>query len=941
MKVLAIRGRNLASLEGEFAIDFTAEPLASSNIFAISGVTGSGKSTLLDALCLALFAKTPRTEQAKKGNVKVKDINDNELMQNDPRFLLRRGTATGYAEADFFALNGHRYRARWSVSRAREKENGKLQQARISLINLDTGEEETGRNTETQNRITELIGLTFEQFTRSVLLAQNDFSTFLKADHDEKASLLEKLTGTEMYSVISRHIYERNGEAKVAYDNMRIRIDNIELLPDEEEQTFRVAFQEIEKKVDVLEKQKKEQQALLDAITNTTRQITDKQTQHKEATEKLTKAVTLAESSKKESERIREELQAAEESYKKIQPELQTARKLDVQIDIEARSLKESEATRKKAEKELSEVENKQKTLISKQKEGKVQIEKITAWREKYRSKEKIAEQLSALLLHLDQAAVAYKIKEKAETACRNLKRQIEILNEKVATLRQSVGLSENEDINLTIVSCRDNREKLLLEQARFVTEGNIKSLRDKLSEGVPCPVCGSMEHPYASPQIHERQEKLKQEIAALTLRIKQLENLSKLLTERKEPEEQLPREENERKTQSGILAKSLQSADELFGNDEWQINWFQEPEVFRKKLTVFAGEWNTNKEQLALLERQQSIRQSEQETVESFLVNLRKQKDLAEDAHKKKENSLLKIRSERAALLGGRPADQTEKEYLERLDKLKTTLNKLTQTYTEQSDIAGQLKGTTGQISIDLTKANEDLARQKKALEEWTTAYTDSTEESIPLDNALSDGRQQKNELAFRLRKQEENKKKMAGLQEELDKKRAISERWAKLNDLLGSSDGAKFRRIAQGYTLDVLLNYANVQLKNLTNRYYLERVPDSLALQVIDRDMCDEARTVHSLSGGESFLVSLALALGLSALSSNRMKVESLFIDEGFGSLDADTLRIALDALENLRTQGRKIGVISHVQEMTERIPVQIKVNRAGNGRSFLEIC
>ena len=156
------------------------------------------------------------------------------------------------------------------------------------------------------------------------------------------------------------------------------------------------------------------------------------------------------------------------------------------------------------------------------------------------------------------------------------------------------------------------------------------------------------------------------------------------------------------------------------------------------------------------------------------------------------------------------------------------------------------------------------------------------------------------------------------------------MSERWAKLNELAGSADGAKFRRIAQGYTLDVLLNYANVQLRQLSRRYRLERVPDTLALQVIDQDMCDEIRTVHSLSGGESFLVSLALALGLSSLSSNRMKVESLFIDEGF----------AMDALESLRTQGRKIGVISHVQEMTERIPVQIRVNRAGNGRSYLEV-
>ena len=194
--------------------------------------------------------------------------------------------------------------------------------------------------------------------------------------------------------------------------------------------------------------------------------------------------------------------------------------------------------------------------------------------------------------------------------------------------------------------------------------------------------------------------------------------------------------------------------------------------------------------------------------------------------------------------------------------------------------------------------------------------------------------------ELQYQLRKQEENRKQMAGLQQELEAKQAESERWARLNELIGSADGARFRRIAQGSTLDLLIHYANVQLRNLTRRYQLERVPDTLALQVVDHDMCDEIRSVHSLSGGESFLVSLALALGLSALSSNRMKVESLFIDEGFGSLDAETLRVAMDALENLRTQGRKIGVISHVQEMTERIPVQIRIERAGNGRSSLEI-
>jgi energy-coupling factor transporter ATP-binding protein EcfA2 len=138
----------------------------------------------------------------------------------------------------------------------------------------------------------------------------------------------------------------------------------------------------------------------------------------------------------------------------------------------------------------------------------------------------------------------------------------------------------------------------------------------------------------------------------------------------------------------------------------------------------------------------------------------------------------------------------------------------------------------------------------------------------------------------------------------------------------------------------LDILLGYTNAQLELLAARYRLERLPESLNLIVIDREMGDERRSVHSLSGGESFLVSLALALALASLTSNRIRIESLFIDEGFGSLDAETLNTAMNALMRLEAQGRKVGVISHVSEMTDAIPVQIRVvkGRAGASRLIL---
>ena len=164
--------------------------------------------------------------------------------------------------------------------------------------------------------------------------------------------------------------------------------------------------------------------------------------------------------------------------------------------------------------------------------------------------------------------------------------------------------------------------------------------------------------------------------------------------------------------------------------------------------------------------------------------------------------------------------------------------------------------------------------------------------------------------------------------------------QRWARLSELIGSGTGDKFRKIAQAYNLDLLVHHANAQLRQLVKRYRLKRGGSMLGLLVMDTEMGDELRSVHSLSGGETFLVSLALALGLASMASSTLKIESLFIDEGFGSLDPESLQLAMDALDGLQAQGRKVGVISHVQEMHERIPVQIQVRRQGNGLSTVEV-
>ncbi|WP_368335014.1 AAA family ATPase [Parabacteroides merdae] len=985
MKILAIRGRNLASLEGDFEIDFTVEPLLSAGIFAISGPTGAGKSTLLDTMCLALFARTPRTDQAKENNVKLQDVSNEQLSQSDPRFLLRRGTSSGFAEVDFMALNGHRYRTRWSVARARDKENGRLQNPRLALYNLDKEEEEQGTRSDLQARIIDLIGLTFEQFTRSVLLAQNDFSTFLKAEQGEKASLLEKLTGTELYSAISRQIFERNARAKEVFDLIQTRIQGIELLTDEEENDLRTRLAGTEKELQRVEKAKAEQQALQEAVRSIEQQITIRQRQQKEAADKLVHATELLTVARHEYEKGVEEQQQSETRFKSLQQEILQARKLDIQLDTAIRDLSHSEQQLKNVMLRKGEAEKKYQAAVLRRRQGAEEIARLTAWRERYKKKERIAEQLSALLLHLDAASATRSGMDAAVRSIETLRQEMAALNKQLSDLQQTsankqqaLKRAEADYRNLEeelkavdapaldkqIEKLRQEREQLLIEQARLEASGNIKDLRGRLQDGQPCPVCGSTHHPFANQvpvapvsaltlqlqdlsnkketyvahtrhltRLQQQLLQLHKELADSEAACKEMAGKQQLAASRQEREEAIVKE------QSTLLTQSLSAADLLFGNSEWQKAWLQNPETFRKTLTDFARQWHENTEKLHQLERQESAQKAECESLASFLPSLEKQAEESGQLHEKNRAAFSSLQAERKKLLNGRSADSVEQEYIRRMEELKERLKKLSATQTEQSGIADQTRGIADQIAKDLTEASADLLRRKAALDKWTADYLDSSG-GEPLEVILSRYTQEKTELAFRLRTQTENKAKVSGLQEELNVRRTESERWAKLNELAGSADGAKFRRIAQGYTLDILLNYANVQLRELTRRYRLERVPETLALQVIDRDMCDEVRTVHSLSGGESFLVSLALALGLSSLSSNRMRVESLFIDEGFGSLDAETLRVAMDALESLRTQGRKIGVISHVQEMTERIPVRICVNRAGNGRSFLEV-
>ncbi|MCG3714253.1 hypothetical protein L5F64_01570 [Aliarcobacter butzleri] len=186
-------------------------------------------------------------------------------------------------------------------------------------------------------------------------------------------------------------------------------------------------------------------------------------------------------------------------------------------------------------------------------------------------------------------------------------------------------------------------------------------------------------------------------------------------------------------------------------------------------------------------------------------------------------------------------------------------------------------------------------------------------------------------------------NMKKHEDKIKELEKKKETFKVWIKLNEMIGSASGDKFAKFAQGITLDQLIYLANKHLQILSPRYELQRSSDSsklLEIEIIDGFQGDVVRPVSTLSGGESFIVSLSLALGLSALSSQKISIDSLFLDEGFGTLDSDSLELALNALNQLQSSGKMVGVISHVEALKERIPLQIRVMPKGDGTSLVSL-
>ncbi|MGE6662788.1 AAA family ATPase [Pseudomonas sp. NPDC077408] len=1212
MKILAIRLKNLASLAGEQVIDFTAEPLASAGLFAITGPTGAGKSTILDALCLALFGSTPRLDGASLLS-KVPDGSD-EIGSGDERNLLRRGCGSGYAEVDFVGVDGHRYRARWEVKRAREKVDGRLQASNQSLMDLDRDQLlASGKKREFRELLEAKLGLTLPQFTRAVLLAQSEFSAFLKADDNDRGTLLEKLTDTGLYSRLGQAAFEAAKRARETLTALQQQAGGVQPLEPEARQALEAQHQTqlaelkaLQQQLETLKQQSQwlQELARLQGDHETARQqLTDAESEHENLADarrilglfellapqrhRFIREQELAPLLAKVEENLArhgrehsavqqrldelehlcktstDALKAAEQALKSAEPRLIQARReeerlshLTNDLGDARRQTEHAEAASKAGEQTLAQLRQQQEqaaTQLAALTEGLARSTELqplcAAWngyRPRFQQAVQIAARLQQGRLELPALETAAKTAEAAQVQARQAldelqtgiggvtglaeqlaqlsaqldvwrdahhegesllglwSRQQQLANQQQALLdeqsRQQHELNALTQAGKLARSERDDAEKALkvvqalLERQRLARSANVEALRAALAPGEPCSVCGSLEHPWhngkallaaldqgdeheveqAQLQLKSHDEKLqalRDQHIALTTGIKQnaqrhaeiADELAKLepqLTALPLYTELLKEPETGRHfwldTKLATLKTEITAANvrqrELLALQQrsetlqhaWQIArdaCVQASQALTGQRDAISRDEGRLDEELAefasllpaaLLSRWREAPAETFMQLDSQIEARRQQID--QQAEVAEEQQQRQSALEREQLQQQNRLDQ-QKACAARLSELeareRACRQSLRDSLGEQASAAAwqqQLENTIqiarqqqadidrqlNEARVELTRLaseqqncagrRDELLAERKTLGEelaaWRAAHPDLDDATLTQllqldDSLLAEARERlraNTELLARSRERldgctqrlaahqagqpdapdgetlkrqyaeqeiscnaaeqrsaetraallddDRRRNQSQALLQQIAEATAESQRWGRIAALIGSSDGGAFRKIAQAYNLDLLVQHANVQLRQLARRYRLKRGGSPLGLLVMDTEMGDELRSVHSLSGGETFLVSLALALGLASMTSSKLKIESLFIDEGFGSLDPESLQIAMDALDSLQAQGRKVAVISHVAEMHERIPVQIQVQRQGNGQSGLRI-
>lgn len=1134
MKFLQLEILNLASLDkqGGEVINFEEGALGESTIFSIVGPTGSGKSTLLDAICLALYNRAPRYPR-KKGdknqNIEIfgeADANENNrLAPTDSRNILTRGKKEGYSKLTFLANNGSIYRAEWHVRFQRVR----YENAKTSLYKITRNGEQLTEEIADWNELPNIIGLDYDQFLRTVLIAQGSFANFLTAKENERYELLEKLIGCEeTYTNIATEIKKAKDQAVDAYNQMAASVEAVKqnLLNDEE-------LAQLQEEITRLEKAEKELDSQLQAISKDlqwyeendkqTKQIAIYQADMEQATnaikdiqaqiirlqlhdevqpavnllqeverqiqsihnqeEKILKseaAIKSKEVSITESEHtlsyLKEVVNKAQEQLEKAMPVIAEARALKTKMEAAMPNLKEKKEALESAQKEN---QSAQKDV----EENARNIQKWEAETEKANlalktSKEEIAKQKQVLHEATQAAEQAWET-EKSKTAGQNieeLQSHKSAAEKKLQDVLQAIKVAAHLDTATTEKQKNEERIQFLGERNAKIDEAlgklTIEALtqetltlrnaytlmvsekweihRANLTEGKPCPLCGSTTHPY-----HTDNRQFEEATTELSQLLKAKEDLLKL---QQKQEKALS---GERKQNDGEVQTLQKQQEKLSGEiatyeEEWKALIAQYPKIPKEEaelkslLPIYEDKAKEATSKLSLFNKIQkeierltqlkdkavkdeaayeskasTILNNAQESTsicatklaehKALTTNLISQEKNKKEAYEKAlqawnnaKKEMEEWQAQYQQILNGEEPDAAEQRLTaakdeatkaadnqnENINKLKAELANSKGSYqtmqSQNKTMKENLQEKEKELNLWIEEYNKQLAKKSiepslidrntiremlHSAEDWNAIRRekDEKEKAVASTTALYQSaekahqqhlehqpaksrdallaiqqeyqeRSQRNELIAanaRMQNHQEAVKQLGDKAEALKLVTQEKDDWTVITDAIGA-DGKTLRKIAQCYTLSFLIAHANQEIRKFNSRYELQQVKHSLGIRVIDHDRADDIRDTTSLSGGETFIVSLGLALGLSALSSRNISFENLFIDEGFGTLDPDTLATVIDSLAMLQSsQGKKVGVISHTDTMSERITTQIRIIKNGNsGSSHIEI-
>jgi exonuclease SbcC len=526
-----------------------------------------------------------------------------------------------------------------------------------------------------------------------------------------------------------------------------------------------------------------------------------------------------------------------------------------------------------------------------------------------------------------------------------------------LATLKRqwqeiSKTVQQNEKNLATYNSDRDNTLKNRAKEEKYLSD-NLEKQKEILAE------IKSIQADFTIPDGENKIEKLKEilsrkqaELKQITAIIERAINCEKQLIRLRDREIPVLQREKEAALKSKNEAETVQKLSEQQLNDKQELaatakdKYEKERASLLVKLQDYGVEnmeglkrcldaWNENKKQTEELTNLTT-------TLKSSIALNRKELENLEKLLTEKQNDKLSIETEKQLLLAQRKEIFGEKSVEEEENLLKRRIEAAeaarVKTEKEKNEANTEFEKNK---AIVTDKENERAERQAlritaKSFEELQAEGETGKRKADELSQKIGANRQT-------LLSNAENRKASLDKLKEKERQQAISNKWAKLNELIGSGDGKKYRNFAQALTFEHLISLSNRQLQKMSDRYLLKRSGDStnpFELSVIDKFQNSEERTAQNLSGGEKFIVSLSLALGLANMAGKNMRIDTMFIDEGFGTLDSDYLDVALNALSNLQSEGKIIGVISHLTELKERISTHIEVVPMGNGHSKIQI-